>query len=157
MSRGRGGHLFLSLRAAIYFYQRFPWDVNSHLPSTSRIFLFHTLSLLCFASSYIYYLKDTMRLTPVLGGVTPEYRETRPESLFPSRWMLVRQRWDARDGTRVIRCAYYDYIIFPQFSFFFSLRNSHLLFIYLLHLQSSYVLLGCILCGVGVSLYKIFF
>jgi hypothetical protein len=79
------------------------------------------------------YLEDTVRLTPVLGGATPERRETRPEKVFLHRGMTA--RWGARDGARVTRCAHYDYIILPHL-----LRDSHLLFTLAPRLQSSYVL-----------------
>lgn len=79
-------------RAAICFYQWFPWDVNSHLPSTLRPrFSF----LRVFSSSLLLFL-----LHPVSGrhrGL-PQFsrewrRETRLESLFPS--------WDGGSRVRV--------------------------------------------------------
>jgi len=82
------------------------------------------------------YLEDTVRLTPVLGGATPERRETRPEKVFLHRGMTA--RWGARDGARVTRCAHYDYIILPRL-----LRDSHLLFTLAPRLQSSYAFFRC--------------
>lgn len=62
-----------------------------------HVFLSCALSPLSYFSSfYIQYLEDAMRLTPVLGGLTPERRETRSESLFPSQDGSSRVRATAR-------------------------------------------------------------
>lgn len=75
-----------------------------------------------------------MRLTPVLGGMTPERRETRPESLFPSR--------DGGSRVRVTARVSHAPIMIILF-FLISLRESHLLFTSMFHLQSSHIPLVC--------------
>lgn len=137
MSRGRGGPpLFFSLpRTAIYFYQRFPWDVNSHLPSTSRIFLSHAFSPLLSIS-----LPPTSTIWKTLCGLPRSSGKWRQNSerrglkvFFHHGTTTVGRAW--RHACHTLRLLWLYY--FSPFSF--SLQDSHLLFIYLLHLQSSYV------------------
>lgn len=81
-----------------------------------HVFLSSALSSFsCFSSFQC--LEDTMRLTPILEGLTPGRRETRPESLAIAGWQRYRVR--PCDGTRVTRARplWLYYIIFPRLSF----------------------------------------
>lgn len=162
--RGRTSFSSFLPCAAICFYQRFPRDVNSHLPSTSlaRVFLSALTRSLPLPPPFpttlcIQYLEDTMRLTPVLGGATAvvaarrrwNERKTRLEKKVLFRrdgvWYTTGEdlRGRATAGTRVARVASIMIILFrallPG-----SFRDLHLLFTSVPLSQSS-----CDLLSVG--------
>lgn len=77
-----------------------------------------------------------MRLTPVLGGMTPEQRET-PESLFPSR------DGSSRMTARVSHAPVAPIMITLFFSRLFAIR------IYYLCLRSIFNLLISLMCFIA--------